>query len=198
MLDWLLPSACVACLRLLRADASRGLCSVCASEVVPAAERSPGAFSHEGALRRALSAFKYERDLSRVGPLAELIPLRDLAFDYAVAVPLHPRRQRFRGFNQSELLLRRALRMHGRQAPVHALRRTRATAPQVGLPAHLRKDNVAGAFALDRRAPALLQGRRVVLFDDVITTGATLQAAAAPLRAVGAEVSFLALLQAVA
>lgn len=198
MLDWLLPSACVACLRLLRADASRGLCSACAAEVVPAEERSPGAFSYEGALRRALSAFKYQRDLSRVGPLAELIALRDLPFDDAVAVPLHPRRQRSRGFNQSELLLRRALRMHGHRAPVPALRRTRPTAPQVGLPAHQRKDNVKGAFALSRRAAALLQGRRVLLFDDVVTTGATLQAAAAPLRAAGAEVTFLALLQAVA
>ena len=198
MLDWLLPPACVACLRLLRSDASGGLCSVCAREVVPAARRSPGAFSHEGALRRALSAFKYERDLSRLGPLAELIPLGEQTFDHAVAVPLHPRRQRFRGFNQSELLLRRALRIHGRDAPLTALRRTRETPPQVGLPAHLRKDNVAGAFALSRRVRSSLRGRRVLLFDDVITTGATLQAAAAPLRSAGAEVTFLALLQAVA
>ncbi|MCR9160401.1 MAG: ComF family protein [Nannocystaceae bacterium] len=198
MLDWLLPPACVACLCLLRADASRGLCSACASELVPAAEHSPGVYSHEGPLRRALSAFKYQRDVSRVGPLAALLPLHDLAFDHAVAVPLHPRRQRSRGFNQSELLLRRALRMHGREAPLHALRRTRPTAPQVGLPAHLRKENVAGAFCLARRAPSTLTGRRVLLFDDVITTGSTLQAAAQPLRAAGAEVTFLALLQAVA
>jgi ComF family protein len=198
MLDWLLPSACVACLRLLRTDASRGLCSVCAAEVVPAPPCSPGSFSHEGALRRALSAFKYERDLSRVGPLAELIPLEGHRFDHAIAVPLHPRRQRFRGFNQSELLLRRALRMAGRDAPLEALRRTRPTPPQVGLPAHLRKENVSGAFALSPRQGRALAGRRVLLFDDVITTGATLQAAAEPLRAAGAEVTFLALMQAVA
>jgi len=158
-----------------------------------------GQFSHEGPLRRALSALKYERDLARVGPLAALLvpALRVARFDLTTAVPLHPWRQRGRGFNQSELLLRAALRQLGVGPPARLLRRTRTTAPQVGLPAPERRTNVEGAFAVAPRAPSL-RGRTVLLFDDVVTTGSTLQAAAAPLRAAGAEVTCLALLQALA
>ncbi len=197
---WLLPPACVACRTLLRADASRGLCRACDADVVPTEAGSIGLFSHEGALPRALRALKYGRDLARVGPLAELIApaLESASFDVAVAVPLHRRRQRSRGFNQTELLLCRALRAGGLPPPTPALRRHRATRPQVGLPASERRDNVAGAFAVRSRAVRRVSGRRVLLFDDVITTGSTLRAAAAPLQAAGAQVTFLALLQAVA
>jgi len=200
MLAWLLPPACVACNRLLRPDAQRGLCSSCLAELVPTEPGSIGQFSHEGPLRRALRALKYDRDLSRVGPLADVVALAlsGSRFDLATAVPLHPRRQRRRGFNQSELLLRRALRSAGITPPVSLLRRTRATPPQVGLPAARRRDNVAGAFAIRPGAAPSVRGRTVLLFDDVITTGSTLRAAAAPLCAAGAQVTYLALLQAVA
>lgn len=200
MLRWLLPPACVGCRRLLREDASAGLCSGCAPEVVPTEPGNVGAFSHEGPLRRALSALKYDRDLARVGPLAALLHARLAAsrFDLAVAVPLHIRRQRSRGFNQSDALLRAALRGIGKPAPRPALRRIRPTAPQVGLSGSARRDNVVGAFDLHPRHSADLPGQTVLLFDDVVTTGATLQAAAAPLRAAGARVTCLALLQAVA
>jgi len=151
-------------------------------------------------MRRALSALKYDRDLARAGPLGQMLGfhVRRASFDLAVAVPLHRRRQRSRGFNQSELILRWALRAGGQPPPVALLRRSRNTTPQVGLPANLRRENVEHAFVALPPRSLLLRGRRVLLFDDVITTGATLQAAAAPLRAAGAHVSFLALLQAVA
>ncbi|MBV1862188.1 MAG: ComF family protein, partial [Nannocystaceae bacterium] len=155
---------------------------------------------HEGPMRRALSALKYERDLTRAGPLGRaLAPHVALAsFDLAVAVPLHRRRQRFRGFNQSDVMLREALRAAGRPPPAPVLKRSRHTTPQVGLPAKLRRKNVEDAFVIRPTKKFPLRGRRVLLFDDVVTTGATLQAAAAPLRAAGAQVSFLALLQALA
>lgn len=151
-------------------------------------------------MRRALSALKYERDLARAGPLGRVLGPRLAAetFDLAVAVPLHRSRQRLRGFNQSELMLREGLRTAGRRPPARVLKRSRATAPQVGLPAKLRQRNVEGAFVLVPTKSCPLRGCRVLLFDDVVTTGATLQAAAEPLRAQGAHVSFLALLQAVA
>jgi len=151
-------------------------------------------------MRRALSALKYERDLARAGPLGRVLGPRlgQASFDLAVAVPLHRSRQRSRGFNQSELLLREALREAGLPPPAPVLKRSRDTAPQVGLPANLRRHNVEHAFVLRVHKRFPLRGRRVLLFDDVVTTGATLQAAAAPLRAAGAQVSFLALLQAVA
>lgn len=200
MLSWLIPTACVGCRRLLRDDAAAGLCSRCAAEVVPCPPRSVGVFSHEGPMRRALSALKYERDLARAGPLGRVLGphVRQASFDLAVAVPLHRSRQRHRGFNQSEILLREALRAAGLPGPAAVLKRARDTPPQVGLPAKLRRHNVAHAFALQPHKKLPLRGRRVLLFDDVVTTGATLQAAAAPLSDAGAQVSFLALLQAVA
>ena len=168
--------------------------------MVPTGPRAVGCFSHEGSLRRALSALKYERDLARVGPLADLLApaLNARPFDLAVAVPLHRRRRRARGFNQSEQLLRAALRRARLPPPVPLLRRTRATAPQVGLSGAARRHNVEGAFDLQPGRRPVLHGASVLLFDDVMTTGATLEAAAAPLRAAGARPTYLALLQAVA
>lgn len=200
MLSWILPPACLGCRRLLRDEATDGLCSRCVAEVVPCPPASVGVFTHEGPMRRALSALKYERDLARTGPIGRVLAphLSAASFDLAVAVPLHRRRRRFRGFNQSELILREALRAAGRPSPLPLLKRARDTPPQVGLPARLRRENVEGAFVVRPVERSPLRGRRVLLFDDVVTTGATLQAAARPLQAAGAQVSFLALLQAVA
>jgi ComF family protein len=99
--------------------------------------------------------------------------------DVAVAVPLHRKRRRMRGFNQADDI---AAHLGLRVARV--LRRTRATLSQTDLPAARRHANVRGAFALRWRAN--VAGLRVVLVDDVCTTGATLEACARVLRDAGA------------
>ena len=149
---------------------------------------------YEGALRDIIHAYKYEGRRSLARPLAELMAaagdalLRDA--DVLVPVPLHPVRRLRRGFNQASDLAR-ALDL-----PIaHALWRRHATAPQVALPAIARRINVRNAFILAphwssrhlrqclRRQS--LEGRIVVLIDDVRTTGATLDACAATLRRAG-------------
>lgn len=112
--------------------------------------------------------------------------------DVIVPVPLHPSRERERGFNQAALLARGLVHQldqtRARRAPrveTRCLARTRPTPPQTGLSAEERRANVAGVFAVDR--PELIRSRVVVLVDDVMTTGATLSACAAALKSAGAR-----------
>lgn len=133
---------------------------------------------YEGALRDILHAFKYDKRRSVASRLARLMSERGRAVlagaDFVVPVPLHPRRQRERGFNQSEDLAR------GLPLPLlTALTRVKATRPQVDLPAAARRDNVRDAFVLAVAPP---RGATIVLVDDVTTTGATLEACARALR----------------
>jgi ComF family protein len=104
--------------------------------------------------------------------------------DLLVAVPLHGRRQRLRGYNQSALLARELSRLCGLPLAERGLARRRNTPPQArSADAGARKHSVAGAFVADRR---WVEGRRVLLVDDVMTTGATLDASAQALRQAGA------------
>lgn len=107
-----------------------------------------------------------------------------LPADLVIPVPLHPSRQKARGYNQAGLLA--AVLARHAQLPVNErdLVRTRATMPQVGLGAEERKANVRHAFAWNGNH---LEGTRVLLIDDVCTTGATLDACASALRQAGAN-----------
>ena len=118
--------------------------------------------------------------------------LRGLVLPLIVPVPLHPSRQRERGFNQAELLaagLVRGLRGRYRKPPLLVaagyLRRWRATPPQTGLRRAARGENLRGAFEVVE--PERVRERPVVLIDDVMTTGATLSACARTLKRAGAE-----------
>jgi len=150
--------------------------------------------SYEGTLRELIHLFKYGRmkPLARAlaGNLASALP-RDQKFDVVVPMPLHWRRKWQRGFNQAELLARRTARRCG--IPVaNAVRRIRPTSAQAGLSNAQRRENVAGAFRF--RTRRAIQGRRVLLIDDVMTTGATASACALALKRGGAaSVTLLAL-----
>jgi ComF family protein len=127
---------------------------------------------------------KYQARRSLARPLAAMMRARGAdvlnGACHVVPVPLHHARRRERGFNQAADLAR-----HLKVPVCHALRRVRATSTQTSLPAGQRHKNVHHAFAA-RRAARRLSGEIVVLVDDVCTTGATLEACARVLRAIGA------------
>ena len=106
--------------------------------------------------------------------------------DLVVPVPLHWRRLWARRYNQSALLAQATARAAGVAVAPDLLRRTRHTRLQVGLTPAQRTLNVRGAFAVRESRKALLEGRRVVLVDDVLTTGATVEACARVLARAGA------------
>jgi ComF family protein len=146
---------------------------------------------YEDELRRLIQLFKYGRVETLAKPLGRLLARalpREQSFDLIVPMPLHWRKRWERGFNQSRLLAREiARRTH---VPVRSvLRRVRATAPQAGLTSAKRRANVSGAFEASQRANNLrvLSGGRVLLIDDVMTTGATAASAARALKRAGAR-----------
>ena len=142
--------------------------------------------SFEAELRELIHVFKYGRVETLAGPLGRFLALalpRDEQFDVVVPMPLHWMRRWKRGFNQSELLAAEIARRAG--VPLRQLvRRARATAPQAGLTNAKRRANVSGAFLV--RRPERVSGLRVLLVDDVMTTGATASSCARELKRAGA------------
>jgi competence protein ComFC len=163
---------------------ARGRCGC--SGRLRALARLRSAVAYEGPVELAVRRFKYEGWRRLAGPLALLLAERlvveGLAADWVVAVPLHPDRLRQRGFNQADLLVRELSRRLALGKPPGELIRTRATPPQVGHDRLWRLENVRGAFTW---TGGDLAGRSLLLVDDVATTGATLDACAAALRASG-------------
>jgi ComF family protein len=131
---------------------------------------------HEGKLQQAVHALKYNATQELAAPLGErlIAAARTLnwSFDMITPVPLHTSRQKERGYNQSQLLGAYMAQVLGIPCYPSALLRWRNTPPQVGLNREQRQANVSGAFRAD---PALVANQRVLLIDDVYTTGATLQ-----------------------
>jgi ComF family protein len=173
------------------ADVKSLIPPVCDSSELGAVDRSRSAGRYDGALRHIIHAFKYEgrRSLSvRLGTVLAETGADVLSDAHCVVpVPLHPWRRLTRGFNQaSDLASCLELPI------VHALWRTRATAPQTGLTAARRRRNVRGAFMLSPLLStwvrqSMLEGHIVVLIDDVRTTGATLDACAQVLKKAGVK-----------
>jgi len=207
-IDLLFPLTCAVCEqqgRFVCEGCEGGLarlvkpyCSLCAApgpvspcawckETGPAFDGVTAPYLMEGPVKEMVYDLKY-RDLRAAAPdlgrlMAAHLKSSRLPADLLIPVPLHRRRERERGYNQSTLLAREISVLTGIPVEAETLYRTRNTAPQVSMTGREeRLKNIEGAF----EARADLGGRRVLVVDDVVTTGSTISACAAPLKAAGA------------
>jgi len=164
------------------------LCGPCRRRP-PAFAYARAALRYEDTAREALHALKFGGHRALAAPLADVV-VSVLAGrwpagppDVVLPVPLHPRRERERGFNQAELIARRLGQEWGCPVRPEVLARVVATESQTALDSAARLANVQGAFRL--RRPELVAGRHVILVDDILTTGATVSACARALEAGG-------------
>ena len=167
------------------------LCGACRRRP-PAFAYARAALRYEDTARDAVQALKFGGHRAMAAPLADLT-VSALAGgwpagppDLLVPVPLHPRRERERGFNQAALIARRLGRAWGCEVRPDVLARVVATESQTALDSAARLANVRGAFRL--RRPERVAGRHVILVDDVLTTGATVSACVRALEAGGPRI----------
>ena len=164
-------------------------CANCAHRLLHF-EAAVAAFRSRGVVRKIIHEFKYTHQTHLRHPVADWLSatlddprLNGRRFDFVVPVPLHPARKRERGFNQAELLaeifsVRAGLKMQS------ALERIRYTTTQTAFDRAERMENLRDAFRLRKKAD--VRGLRVLLIDDVLTTGSTLSECARVLKAGGA------------
>ena len=180
-------------------------CSACLRDE-PAFEKAVFFGLYRGRMREAIHKLKYGRLTPAARGLGKMLAaaIEEL---YGVApqemlvvpVPLHRHRAATRGFNQTRLLARQALKELGRKRPdwkltlaERSLLRTRHTESQAGLTADERRVNLKGAFGVSE--PEAVRGRHVLVVDDILTTGATARATALALKEAGAETVWIATL----
>ena len=223
LLDILFPLLCLACRKKgewICSDCQKRIplyiehrCPVCKKTITPAGETCRDCYGHSSLdgifsatfyeipiISRAIHTYKYRFVPEVSKPLATVLQdallQKDLPLPEAlVPVPLHPRRLRFRGFNQAELLARELSQLIAPELslPViaDALKRIRYTKPQMKTTSRTgRLANLKDAFSVDKTKQALLKNKRVWLIDDVATTNTTLSECAKVLKENGAKSVF--------
>lgn len=149
------------------------------------------AAAHRGPAASLVHAFKFRgsrtaaRSAGRIMAAALTLHPELSGFDALTAVPIHPRRERERGYNQAELIAREIAAATGLPL-IDALERSRPAPPSWMLRRGERRSELAGAYAPRMGAASLIAGKRVLLVDDVAASGTTLEECAAALRAAGA------------
>ena len=161
------------------------VCGHCLKEP-PLFTRTTAVFGYSFPLDKLIQALKYGEQLALANAFAEKLALRignsDLP-DCIIPMPLHPAKLRERGFNQSQLLAATLARKLDIELQTNACQRVRDTPAQSGLPWKERRKNVRNAFRCDKD----LTGKRVALVDDVLTTGASMNALADAVQQRGAS-----------
>lgn len=162
------------------------LCGEC-REDPPYFSRAITPYRYEGALAKAIQLLKYERQVVLATSLAALLTtkLAPLELDLVTAIPLHVSKLRQREFNQSLLVAKEVSRCLAKPLAVDVMTRNCETKPQVGLSKKARQKNMRHVFSIHRQKKIF--GKRILLIDDVYTTGATLKEAAKTLIKAGAQ-----------
>jgi len=212
ILDWVYPPVCASCgepgyricppcsekIKFLSGDlceicgcsmrkSSKKVCETC-REIKPPFDGFRSLAHYEGVIRECVHALKYENNQSLGDTfsnwLAALIIKQAWQLDVVIPVPLSNQRLRERGYNQSSLLAKPLAGRLDLKYDPFAIKRIRHTPSQVGLSAEERRQNVIGAFQAEE---CLVSGKRVLLVDDVMTTGATMTACSQAVRDAGAQ-----------
>lgn len=194
-------TVCLCCGRFLEGAGEDHLCAKCLDRP-PAFSRHRSCGRYGGVLKDLILLFKYGR-ASGLSPALARYAAESLGgeggiwegLDYIVPVPLHRKRRRERGFNQSQLLARDLARIQGLQVLERCLVKVRNIPPQTSLEGAGREGNVRGAYAA--RGTRKIAGKTLLLVDDVFTTGSTLRECSRVLRTAGAaEIRAVTLAQA--
>ncbi|MFQ6131489.1 MAG: double zinc ribbon domain-containing protein [Armatimonadota bacterium] len=195
-IDRIQPPLCARCGRPFDTVAhTADICGGC-RQASPAFEVARAIGTHTGPLRRVIIAYKFQGRTRLAQPLAQMLSDYVTATDgpaaaalaeaeVIVPVPLHPNRRRWRGYDQAELLATDLGARLGLPVAAQAMARVKETQPQISLTPAQRRLNVRGAFQV--RKPAAVAERSIMLLDDVLTTGATLQECAKVLKRAGAK-----------
>lgn len=190
-IDFIRPPLCDRLGLPLPYDTGGVAISAAAAADPPAYDRARAVAAHGGAMRTLVHALKFHdrHDVRRLLGRWLVDAGRELIGDaeFVVPVPLARRRLLARRFNQSAILAHEVARLAQLRYEPMLLERIRATTSQVGLSRGQRQRNVAGAFAVPARYAGGVRGRKILLVDDVITTGSTVAACARVLRRAGAS-----------
>jgi len=183
-LIYLQPPLCIRCSKPIYTGT---ICHKCQSQIWDI-DGIYSIFKYGGAIRQAIIQFKYENIKVLADPLShfmvEYLKKHHLSFDIIIPVPIHRRRLRERGYNQSSLLAQRLSRMTRIPVAEGSLIRTKHTSPQAKTDnVEQRRKNIRNAFKCVNHD---ISGKRILLIDDVCTSGATLNSCAASLKSVGA------------
>jgi ComF family protein len=209
-LDWFFPRHCLGC-----GQEGHYFCPVCREKIQPLAvqicpvcqkpaiygQTHPycqsqdslngliSCFLYKGMIKKAIGKLKYHFLTDLAEELVELMvlfcPLPRFEKQTLVPVPLHLRRERWRGFNQSELLGKKLANHFGWQVKTDILSRQRYTQPQMSLKGQERKVNIIKAFKVNSHLPDSIFKSQLILFDDVWTTGSTLKEVGKVLKMAG-------------
>ena len=198
ILDWLFPPRCLVCHSFMKVP--KGLCAGCLAKwpvflprlfILPEAEhcrRVCAAGIYRGLLHDLVIRLKYRKEERLAWLLGDRMTEMldpETAYDLILPVPLHSKRLKERGFNQALLLARRIGKRRGILVDPFLLEKRRMTPSQAGLSADGRRKNLKDAFEL--RDSDKVKGKKILIVDDVYTTGTTIEAAARLLLKAGAE-----------